>query len=95
MYFPWIGQLEQIRAANVFVSYDDVQFTRGFFNRVQVKVPTGTAWMTVPIRDFHRGQTIDMVRVDDRQDWRTRHLDLLRRSYREAPFAREMLALVE
>ena len=46
MYFPWIGIFEQIRLADVFVFYDDVQFTRGFINRVQYKTPQGTGWIT-------------------------------------------------
>ena len=28
MYFPWVGMLEQIRLADVFVFYDDVQFSK-------------------------------------------------------------------
>lgn len=32
MYFPWIGILEQIKLCDVLVYYNDVQFSRGFFN---------------------------------------------------------------
>lgn len=95
MYFPWVGLLEQIRLADVFIHYDDVQFTRGFYNRVQVKSEKGMQWMTVPLRDWHRGQRIDEVRIDNRQSWRDEHRALLARSYRSAPFAAEMLALVD
>ena len=45
MYFPWVGLLEQIRLSDQFVHYDDVQYTRGFYNRVQVKVPGAIRWM--------------------------------------------------
>jgi len=58
MYFPWIGMLEQIKLCDAFVYYDDVQFSRGFFNRVQVKTLHGVKWLTVPLSDFHRGQLI-------------------------------------
>lgn len=95
MYFPWVGLLEQVRQADVFVHYDDVQFTRGFYNRVQVKTPRGTQWLTVPLRDQHRGQLIDEVTVDDRSDWRSQHLDVLKQAYANAPHYQEMLALVE
>lgn len=95
MYFPWVGLLEQVRQADVFVHYDDVQFTRGFYNRVQMKTPRGTQWLTVPLRDQHRGQLIDEVLVDDRSDWRSQHLDLLKQAYANAPYCQEMLALVE
>lgn len=96
MYFPWVGMLEQIRLADVFVHGDEVQFTRGgFYNRVQVKTEQGVRWMTVPLRDHHRGQRIDEVMLDDRIDWRSQHRDMLRRAYRNAPFHNDMLALVD
>lgn len=95
MYFPWVGLLEQVRQADVFAHYDDVQFTRGFYNRVQVKTSRGTQWLTVPLRDQHRGQLIDEVMVDDRSDWRSLHLDVLKQAYVNAPYRHEMLVLVE
>lgn len=95
MYFPWVGLLEQIRLADVFVHYDDVQFTRGFYNRVQVKTETGTQWMTVPLRDQHRGQLIDEVRVDNRRDWRDEHLAVLTRAYGKAPHFSDLVQVFE
>lgn len=95
MYFPWVGLLEQIRLADTFMHYDDVQYTRGFFNRVQVKTAQGMKWMTVPLRDQFRGQRIDEVRVDDRLDWRSQHRAILRQAYLKAPYRDEMLAVVD
>jgi hypothetical protein len=95
MYFPWTGLLEQVRLAEIFVHYDDVQFARGFLNRVQVKTDKGCRWITVPLRDYHRGQKIDEILVDDRVDWRQQHRDILRQACRQAPFRDEMLALVD
>lgn len=96
MYFPWVGMLEQIRLANVFVHYDDVQFSRGGFqNRVQVKTAQGSKWITVPLRDHHRGQHIDQILIDDRTDWRSHHRDILRQAYLKSPYLNDMLALVD
>jgi len=95
MYFPWVGLLEQVRLADVFVHYDDVQFVRGFYNRVQIRTAVGTPWITVPLKDHHRGQRIDEIVVDDRVDWRQQHRDVLRQAYRKAPFRDEMLAVVD
>jgi hypothetical protein len=95
MYFPWCGLLEQVRMADVFVHYDDVQYARGFFSRVQVKTEHGIKWLSVPLRDQHRGQTIDECRIDHATDWRRKHRDILREAYRKAPYAAEMLALVD
>jgi len=95
MLFPWVGLFEQMRLADVFVHYDDVQFTRGgFFNRVQVKTERGPKWLTVPLRDFHLGQHIKEVQLDDRQDWRAAHVALLNSAYEDAPHVGEMLDVV-
>src|SRR5688572_606834 len=86
MYFPWVGILEQMQLCDVFVFYSDVQFSRGSFtNRVQVKTPQGSGWMTVPLRQ-HLGQRIDEVPLDHRQNWREKHRQLLRQSFCQAPY---------
>lgn len=95
MYFPWVGLLEQVRLADVFVHYDDVQFARGFFNRVQVKTPNGPAWMTVPLRDWQRGQAIDRILIDESVDWRMKHRKMLQHAYQKAPFRDDMLSLID
>jgi hypothetical protein len=71
MYFPWVGMLEQIRLADIFIHYDDVQFSKGSFsNRVQVKTPGGVAWMTAPLQgsqvgpDHRRGATATFAKLE-------------------------------
>jgi hypothetical protein len=95
MYFPWVGLLQQVRWSDVFVFYDDVQFARGFFNRVQVKTAGGIRWMTVPLRDLRRGQAIGQVGLDAASDWRRTHRALLARALAGAPFARDALSLLD
>ena len=95
MFFPWIGFFEQIRLCDVYVHYNDVQYSKGgFTNRVQVKSPEGVKWLTVPLKNLHFGQTIDQVQVNNDQEWRKNHLDLLKRCYEAAPYYREMINLV-
>jgi hypothetical protein len=95
MYFPWPGLLEQVRLADTFVHYDDVQFDRGFYNRVQVKTHAGPRWLTLPLSNHRRGQKIDEIAIDETADWRKRHRDLLLEAYRNAPYVKEMMAVVE
>jgi len=98
MLFPWVGLFEQIRAADVYVHYDDVQFSKGSFtNRVQIKTARGPRWLTVPVR-VSLGQTIADVRIDQgegggRDDWRRRHLAMLQEAFARAPFAADALDL--
>jgi hypothetical protein len=94
MLFPWAGLLEQMRLADVFVHYDDVQFSKGSFtNRVQVKTATGLHWMTVPLRNLQLGSVIDEVKTAPAVQWRDKHLSLLEQSFKGAPYAEQALSL--
>lgn len=96
MLFPWVGLLEQVRLADVFVHYDDVQFSKGsFVNRVQVKTAAGVRWMTVPMPGLHLGQRIEDVRVGEPASWMPRHLQMLRQAFESAPHAGDALGLAE
>lgn len=96
MLFPWVGLLEQLRLADVFVHYDDVQFSKGsFVNRVQLKLPEGIRWMTVPLAKVHLGQRINEVQPLAGDEWKSQHFDLIERSFCNAPYANDALELVE
>jgi len=96
MFFPWVGMFEQIRLADIYVHYGDVQFSKGSFtNRVQIKTAQGVKWLTVPLQDVSLGQAIDEVKINTRINWRVQHIDLLKQAYAHAPYCKDMLALVE
>lgn len=96
MFFPWIGFFEQIKLSDIYVHYNDVQYSKGgFTNRVQVKSPEGSKWLTVPLKNLRLGQAINQVEINNQQNWRANHFDLLKRSYETAPYYSEMLKLVE
>ena len=96
MFFPWVGFFEQIRICDSYVHYNDVQYSKGgFTNRAQVKSPEGSKWLTVPLKNLHLGQTIDEVQINNQQNWRESHFELLRRCYETAPYYAEMIKLVK
>ena len=91
-YLPWRGHFALMKAADVFVFYDDVQFTsntsRSFFARVQLKTARGRRWLTVPVRKSGRfGQRIDEVEIAEDGRWREGHVAAVRDALRGAPFA--------
>ena len=50
-YIPWKGYFDMIAAADEFILYDDMQYTRrDWRNRNQIKTPQGVQWLTVPVR---------------------------------------------
>lgn len=96
MFFPWIGMFEQIRLADVYVHYGDVQFSKGsFVNRVQIKTAQGVKWLTVPLQNLSLGQVIDEVEINNSIDWRKQHKGILMQAYAKAPYLDQMMGLVD
>ncbi|MGM4886847.1 WbqC family protein [Tardiphaga sp. 11_C7_N12_6] len=86
-YVPWRGYFDLIDDVDVFVVFDDVQYTdRDWRNRNQLKTPRGREWISVSVRHTSRNQLIQDVPVEWSVDWAERHLNLLRQNYREAPY---------
>lgn len=86
-YLPWLGFFDQMNRVDVFVYYDDVQYTRSDWrNRNRVKGPQGPVWLTVPVLHTARfGQMILEAEIDNRADWARKHRETLRIHYRRAP----------
>ena len=96
-FFPWRGVFEQVRLADEFVHFDDVQLPQGrsFTNRVQLKTPSGPQWMTVPLSRAASRAPIADVEIDYSTDWRAKHARMLQMNYARAPFARTAAAILE
>ncbi|MEO8180579.1 MAG: WbqC family protein [Deltaproteobacteria bacterium] len=98
-YIPWRGVFEQIKRADIFVFYDDVQYDKhGFRNRNQIKTPNGKLWLTIPVRC--RGNLIERTPIHDIEivwntSWPQRHLASHRQSYSKAPYFRRYAPLLE
>ncbi len=95
-YVPWIGYFDLIRQSDVWVWYDDVQYTRrDWRNRNRIAAGAGE-WLTIPVITKGRfRQPICDVEVDDARPWRRHHLDSIRRCYARAPFFQPMFEVME
>ena len=88
-YIPWRGYFEQIRRANLFIFYDDVQYDKhGWRNRNQIKTAQGKQWLTIPVhsKGVTKGISIKDVRIDWSKPWVKKHLNALTYAYSKAPF---------
>jgi hypothetical protein len=96
-YLPWLGFFDQMRRADVFVYYDDVQYDKhGWRNRNRVKSPDGPHWLTVPVRHHGLGQPrIIDVEIDSRAPWARKHIGTLKQFYAKARFVRQYLPELE
>ncbi|MEE8494812.1 MAG: WbqC family protein [Nitrospirales bacterium] len=83
-FLPWLGYLDKIDQADLFVVLDTVQYKKhDWQNRNRIRTAQGWQWLTVPT--LHRfGQRIHEVRIDETSDWRSRHLRSLDMHYSRA-----------
>ena len=99
-YLPWLGYLDKLAKADLFVVMDDLQYeAQNFQNRNRVKLDRGPHWLTVPLL---RGAQHDRVmdkRIDNtgrggRHHWQRRTWRTLEVHYGRSPhFARYAPAL--
>jgi hypothetical protein len=87
-YIPWRGYFDQIRRADLFIFYDDVQYDKhGWRNRNQIKTAQGKQWLTIPVhsKGVTVGTPIKEVRIDWSKPWAKNHLKALTFAYTKAP----------
>ena len=96
-YLPWLGFFDQMRRADVFVYYDDVQYdTHGWRNRNRIKTQSGPLWLSVPVRHsgLSKPRILD-VTIDARTNWAKKHVASIRQAYAAAPFAQQYITALE
>ena len=95
-YIPWKGYFDLMSAADEFVIYDEVQFTKNDWrNRNRIVLNGKPHWLTIAAKTSGAfGLPIDRIEVANR-DWSRMHFETLRQAYRKAPFFREMFPPLE
>ena len=97
-YIPWRGYFHQIRKADVFMFYDDVQYDKhGWRNRNRVKTANGTIWLTIPV--VAQGNVVEHTPITEircaSEGWRRKHWATLQQSYGRAPHFERYAPLLE
>jgi hypothetical protein len=87
-YIPWKGYFDIIHSVDMFVFYDDVQYTKNDWrNRNLIKTPNGTEWLTIPVGKSEQ-RLICEVRIEDQQ-WRAKHWKAIQLHYRRARYFKQ------
>ena len=97
-YIPWRGYFDQIRRADLFIFYDDIQYDKhGWRNRNQIKTHQGKQWLTIPVnsKGVTSGVPIKDVRIDWSKPWAKNHLKSLTISYSKSPYFKSYMPLLE
>lgn len=91
-FLPWLGYLDKIDRADLFVLLDSVQFKKNEWqNRNRIRTAQGSQWLTVPV--LHNfGQSIKDVRINQTTDWRAKHLRAVEMHYAQAAHREPVMA---
>jgi len=87
-YIPWRGYFDFINSSDIFVIYDDVQYTsKDWRNRNVIKTVSGTPWLTVPVsHSLKSPQLIQDTFILYHQNWVRKHLGTVKTAYLKAPY---------
>jgi WbqC-like protein family len=96
-YLPWLGYFDRIAASDLFIFLDVVQFEKNsYINRNRIKTVRGPIWLTVPVLlRGHKTKTLTEIEIDERGNWRRKHLRSIEQNYRQTPGFTKKFKLLE
>ena len=96
-YLPWLGYFDKIIQSDIFIYLDSVQFEKNSFtNRNRIKSPQGELMLTVPVLSKgHINKSLTEIEIDNKQNWRKKHLSSILMNYKKAKRFEECYAKLE
>lgn len=90
-YVPWLGYLDRMARADLFIVLDHVQFERrNYQNRTMIRLEDESRWLTVPVVQVSQKERIVEKQVDNSEGgsraWGPTHFKTLKYAYRKAAF---------
>lgn len=96
-FFPYIGYFQLINSVDIFVIYDNIQYTKkGWINRNRILNNGKADYFSLPLK-----KDSDFLNIEQRElsiDWekeKNKLLNKIKESYRKAPYFNEIFELIE
>jgi hypothetical protein len=88
VYLPWLGLFHKIALADMFISFDQVQYQpKDWNNRNKIKTPQGEIWLSVPVlRKGYLDKTISDIEINNAEPWARKHWRSMKIFYAKAPY---------
>lgn len=88
VYLPWLGLFNKIALADMFISFNQVQYQpKDWNNRNQIKTHSGPIWLSVPVlRKGYLDRTISDIEINNSQPWAHKHWKSIQIAYSKAPY---------
>ena len=84
-YIPWKGYFDIINMVDMFIFYDDLQYTKeDWRNRNKIKTDKGTEWLTIPCGTSEK-RLICEVTLNDSL-WQKQHWNKIQLFYKKSPY---------
>jgi hypothetical protein len=95
-YISWKGYFDMIKSVDLYILYDDVQYTRrDWRNRNKIKTPHGLKWLTIPVNV--KGKYLQKIKdttISD-QNWNISHLKTIRGTQSKCRYFKDVYPFVE
>ena len=92
-YIPWKGYFDLIQDADIFVFYDEVQYTKNDWrNRNKIYTKNGLQWLTIPVSKDAVNGKISEVKLTP--EWQELHFKSLYLGYKSAPYFFQLEELI-
>lgn len=102
-FLPWLGFFYKIQNSDVFIILDDVEISlssaKAITNRTRIKTQQSVQYLTVPVLKGS-SMLIKDIKIDNKQNWRTKHLKTIYYSYKKVvgfefvyPFVEKLYSL--
>jgi hypothetical protein len=84
-YVPWKGYFDIIHDVDLFIFYDDVQYTKNDWrNRNKIKTSQGVRWLTIPVGSQENRLIYEVEPAHNY--WPRKHWTTIQQCYTKAPF---------
>ncbi len=89
-YLPWLGYLDKMAKADLFVVMDDLQYeAQNFQNRNRLKLAGGASWLTVPLEKGSQKELICDKRIQNaaspKEHWQRKTWLTIKTNYGRTP----------
>ena len=88
VYLPWLGLFHKIALADMFISFDQVQYQpKDWNNRNKIKTAQGEIWLSVPVlRKGYLEKKITDIEINNTEPWARKHWRSMKVAYAKAPY---------
>lgn len=95
-YIPWLGLFHKILVADLFIVYDDVEYSRhGWYNRNYILSKNGPVFLVVPVLKKNSNKIFhNQVEIDNSKKWSKKHIKSIELCYSKSPYFSDYFNLI-